>query len=81
MKKCTYYSIKIKIKLSYYNEHETMILHDNYHIISRKNLRSKFVVDFNITFYEKINETINIIDVCNCQNANIFFSFHLKRNL
>jgi hypothetical protein len=66
--------------ISYYNEHGTMILYDNYHIVSRKTLISKFGVESIIAFYEKKSETINIIDVCNCQNANIFFSFHLKRN-
>jgi hypothetical protein len=50
-------------------------------IFSRKHLISKFGVESIIEFYEKKSETISIIDVCNSQNANIFFSFHLKRNL
>jgi hypothetical protein len=51
MKKCTYYSIKKKNILSYYNEHGTMILYDNYQIVSRKTLISKFGVESIIAFY------------------------------
>lgn len=58
-----------------------MILYDNYQIISRKTLISKFGIESIIAFYEKKSEIVNIIDVYNFQNANIFFSFHLKRNL